>query len=84
MPAADHQQFAAGLEHLAGDLRGAANDEGMRASHGGEQLGEVELNDHFVAGRTEPIKATFGDLFRDEDACHSFIVTGHPRQREAD
>jgi hypothetical protein len=48
----------------------------MRALHDIEKPGEIQLHIHFVSGRAQPVKATFGDLFRNEDACHSSIVTG--------
>ncbi len=69
-------------EHLGGDLGGAADDERMRAADGGEQLRQVELHVDLVAGRAQPVEATFGDLFCDEDACHSPIVTGRSHRWE--
>ncbi len=48
----------------------------LSALHSGEQLGQIHLDHDLVPSRAQPIKATFGDLFCDEDACHSPIVTG--------
>ena len=68
--AADHHQLGACLQHLGGDLRGGADDERVRALHRLEQAGQIELDLHFVPGRAQPVEATFGDLFGDQDACH--------------
>ena len=78
--AADHHERTASLQHFRRDLGGAANDQGMCTLDDFEQPGEIELHIHLVPGRAQPIKATFGDFFGDEDACHASIVTGqNPR-----
>ena len=54
----------------------------MGAAHDVRQLVQVELDHHLVTCGAKPIEAAFGDFFRDQDSCHSPIVTGRGHGRE--
>ena len=69
---ADDEQVGAGGEHLGGDRGGGADDQGVGADDGVEQLVGRQAGPHvdLVAGRPQAVEPAVGDLFGDEDAGH--------------
>ena len=65
-------RLGAGGEHLVGHLRGRADDQGVGAGDGVEQLAGRQPGAHvdLVAGGAEAIEPAVGDLFGDQDARH--------------
>jgi hypothetical protein len=74
--APDDDEADARRQHVRGDLRGRADDQGVRAADGVEQLvGAQPLADvDLVPCGTQAVEAGFGDLLGDEDASHGFLV----------
>ena len=69
-----------GGQHVGGDRGGRADDQGVGARHGLDQLlrGQVELEVDLVAGGAEAVEAAVGDLLGDEDARHGRRVWSPP------
>ena len=69
---ADDEQVGAGGEHLVGDRRRRADDQGVGADDGVEQLvgGQPGAHVDLVAGGAQAVQPAVGDLFGDQDARH--------------
>ncbi len=70
----DHDEVAARLEDLLGDVGLGADHEGVRPLDGLEQGfgGELELHVDRVPGVAHPGQPAIGQLLGDEDPCHRY------------
>ena len=79
---AHHHQLGRGVQDVGRDLRGRADDEGVRVLDRLEQLlrGEPEPDVHVVAGRPQAVQSVVGDLFGDEHPGHRAMLVGLARR----
>ena len=70
--AADDHEVVAGLEHLGGHLRGAADDQRRRALHRVEELlgRQAEPDVDLEAGAAHGLEPALGELLADQHALH--------------
>ncbi len=77
-----HDEVRTGGQHLCGDRRRRADDQGVGTRHRRQEpfRREVQLEVDLVAGRPESVEAPVGDLLGHQDASHGRSLVGPPQR----